>query len=241
MNDFSQIFVVGDIHGCHILLKQIHKKILDKSNNTSGYKLLVYLGDYIDRGPKIKETIQTLLDFQPNNFQQIFLLGNHEQMMLDFINKVPDSLYLWILNGGDETLISYGIKGAASFYDETKSNETVHDELVNNIPKDHLQFFNNLSLSYQWDGYFFVHAGIDPDIPLDKQDKNTLIWQRRSKFFSNTKVLEKIIVHGHTPQPKIENLANRINLDTGAFYTGILSCLIIDTKTGEKQFISTTN
>jgi len=241
VNNFSQIFVVGDIHGCHILLTQIHKKILDKSNNTSGNKLLIYLGDYIDRGPKVKETIQALLDFQPNNFQQIFLLGNHEQMMLDFINKVPDSLYLWILNGGDETLISYGIKGAASFYDETKNNETVHDELVNNISQDHLQFFNNLSLSYQWDGYFFVHAGIDPDIPLDKQDKNTLIWQRRSKFFSSTKVFEKIIVHGHTPQPKIENLANRINLDTGAFYTGILSCLIIDTKTGEKQFISTAN
>ena len=239
MNNFSQIFVVGDIHGCHTLLTRIHKKILDKSNNTSGNKLIIYLGDYIDRGPKIKETIQALLDFQPNNFQQIFLLGNHEQMMLDFINKVPDSLYLWILNGGDETLISYGIKVVASFYDKTKSNETVHDELVNIIPQEHLQFFNNLSLSYQWGGYFFVHAGIDPDIPLNKQDKNTLIWQRRSKFFSNTKVFEKIIVHGHTPQPKIENLANRINLDTGAFYTGILSCLVIDTKTGEKEFINT--
>ena len=241
MNNFSQIFVVGDIHSCHILLTQIHKKILDKSNNTSGNKLLIYLGDYIDRGPKIKETIQALLDFQPNNFQQIFLLGNHEQMMLDFINNVPDSLYLWISNGGNETLNSYGIKGTAFLNNETKSNETIRNEFVNNIPKNHLQFFNNLTLSHQWGEYFFVHAGIDPDIPLDKQDKNTLIWQRRSKFFSNTKVLEKIIVHGHTPQPKIENLANRINLDTGAFYTGILSCLIIDTKTGKKQFISTTN
>jgi len=162
-------------------------------------------------------------------------------MMLDFINNVPDSLYLWILNGGNETLNSYGIKGTEFFNNETKSNETIRNELVNNIPKNHLQFFYNLTLSYQWGKYFFVHAGIDPDVPLDKQDKNTLIWQRRSKFFSNTKVLEKIIVHGHTPQPKIENLANRINLDTGAFYTGILSCLIIDTKTGEKQFISTTN
>ena len=236
MNNFSQIFVVGDIHGCHIFLTQIQKKILDKSNNTSGNKLLIYLGDYIDRGPKIKETIQALLNFQPDNFQQIFLLGNHEQMMLDFINNVPDSLYLWILNGGNETLNSYGIKGT-----EFLNNETIRNELVNNIPKNHFQFFNNLTLSYQWGEYFFVHAGIDPDIPLDKQDKNTLIWQRRSKFFSNTKVFEKIIVHGHTPQPKIENLANRINLDTGAFYTGILSCLIIDTKTGEKHFINTTS
>ena len=241
MNNFSQIFVVGDIHGCHIFLTQIHKKILDQSNNTSGNKLLIYLGDYIDRGPKIKETIQALLNFQPDNFQQIFLLGNHEQMMLDFINNVPDSLYLWILNGGNETLNSYGIKCTELFNSETKSNKTIRNELVNNIPKNHLQFFNNLTLSHQWGEYFFVHAGIDPDVPLDKQDKNTLIWQRRSKFFSNTKVLEKIIVHGHTPQPKIENLVNRINLDTGVFYTGILSCLIIDTKTGKKQFVSTKN
>ena len=123
MSNFSQIFVVGDIHGCQVLLKQIHKKIMDKSNSARGNKLLIYLGDYIDRGSRIKETIQTLLDFQPDNFQQIFLLGNHEQMMLDFINKVPDSLYPWILNGGDETLNSYGIKGAISFYDETKNNE----------------------------------------------------------------------------------------------------------------------
>jgi|TARA_B100000929_G_scaffold133052_1_gene105452 serine/threonine protein phosphatase 1 len=241
VNNYSQIFVVGDIHGCHILLAQIHKKILDKSNNTSGNKLLVYLGDYIDRGPKIKETIQALLDFQPDNFQQIFLLGNHEQMMLDFINNVPDSLYLWMLNGGDETLNSYGIKDTVFFNNETKSKETIRGELVNNIPKNHLKFFHNLTLSYKWGDYFFVHAGIDPDVPLNKQDKNTLIWQRKSKFLDNTKLFEKIIVHGHTPQPKIENLANRINLDTGAFYTGILSCLIINTKTGEKKFISTKN
>ena len=113
--------------------------------------------------------------------------------------------------------------------------------LINKIPKNHLQFINNLALSYQWGEYFFVHAGIDPDVPLDKQDKNTLIWQRKRKFLASTKTFEKIIVHGHTPQPKIENLANRINLDTGAFYTGILSCLIIDTKKGKKQFINTSN
>ena len=223
------------------MLKQIHKKILDKSNSARGNKLLIYLGDYIDRGPRIKETIQALLDFQPDNFQRVFLLGNHEQMMLDFINKVADSLYLWILNGGDETLSSYGIKGAASLYDETKSNETVRKELVKSIPKDHLQFLNNLSLSYQWGGYFFAHAGIDPEVPLDKQDKNTLIWQRGREFLFNKKSFEKIIVHGHTPQPEIEDLTNRINLDTGAFYTGTLSCLIIDAKTRKKQFINTAN
>ena len=145
------------------------------------------------------------------------------------------------MNGGDETLNSYGMKDTASLYNKTKSNETVRNELVNSIPKNHLQFINNLSLSYQWGGYFFIHAGIDPDFPLDKQDKNTLIWQRERKFLFNTNIFEKIIVHGHTPQPEIENLTNRINLDTGAFYTENLSCLIIDAWTGKKQFINTAN
>ena len=117
----------------------------------------------------------------------------------------------------------------------------IRNELVNNIPKNHLQFFNNLTLSYQWGEYFFVHAGIDPDITLEKQEKKILIWQRSSKFLANTKVFEKIIVHGHTPQREVENLSNRINLDTGAFYTGVLSCLIVDTKSGKKQFINTKN
>ena len=236
MNDFSQIFVVGDIHGCNDLLKQIHKKIIDKSNNVRGNKLLIYLGDYIDKGLLIKDTVQTILYFQPKNFKCIFLLGNHEQMMLDFINNIPDSLYLWILNGGNKTLDSYGVNEISFIKDET-----IRNKFVNNIPKDHYHFFNNLLLSYQWGNYFFVHAGIDPNIALDKQDKNTLIWQRDKKFFFNNKAFEKIIVHGHTPQPKVENLAYRINIDTGAFYTGILSCLIIDTKSDERQFINTIN
>ena len=98
MNDFSQIYVVGDIHGCRVLLKKILQKIIKMSKNTTGPKLIIYLGDYIDRGPEIKETIQTLLDFQPIDFQRIFLLGNHEQMMLDFIKGEPDSLYVWIFS-----------------------------------------------------------------------------------------------------------------------------------------------
>ena len=236
MYDFTQIFVIGDIHGCNNLLKKVHKEILDKSNNIHDQKLLIYLGDYIDRGPNIKETIQSLLDFQPNNFQQIFLLGNHEQMMLDFINNVPDSLYLWILNGGDKTLYSYGIKEISSV-----KNETIRDKFVSNIPKDHLHFFKNFSLSYQWGDYFFVHAGIDPDIPLDKQDKNILIWTRSSKFLASSKIFEKIIVHGHTSHPRVEDLDNRINLDTGAFYSDTLTCLVINAKTGNRKFFNSKN
>ena len=236
MNDFSQIYVVGDIHGCIALLKKIQQKIIVMSKNTPGTKLIIYLGDYIDRGPEIKETIQTLLDFQPIDFQRIFLLGNHEQMMLDFIKGEPDSLYLWILNGGDKTLNSYGVKAITFFEGIIKNDKTIRGQLIKKIPKDHLQFFNNLSLSYQYNDYFFVHAGIDPDIALNKQDKQVMIWTRGITY---PKDFEKIIVHGHTPQLEIEDLPNRINLDTGAFYSGILSCLLIDSKNGKRQFFNT--
>ena len=236
MNDFSQIYVVGDIHGCIELLKKIQQKIIVISKNTTGTKLIIYLGDYIDRGPEIKETIQTLLDFQPIDFQRKFLLGNHEQMMLDFIKGGPDSLYLWILNGGDKTLNSYGVKAITFFEGIIKNDKTIRGQLIKKIPKDHLQFFNNLSLSYQYNDYFFVHAGIDPDIALNKQDKQVMIWTRGITY---PKDFEKVIVHGHTPQFEIEDLPNRINLDTGAFYSGILSCLLIDSKNGKRQFFNT--
>ena len=86
-NNFSQVFTIGDIHGCKDLVKQMHTKIIETSKNIEGQKLLIYLGDYIDRGPDIKGTVQTLIDFKPDNFKQVFLLGNHEQMLLDYWNK----------------------------------------------------------------------------------------------------------------------------------------------------------
>ena len=119
-----------------------------------------------------------------------------------------------------------------------KNDKTIRDELIKTIPKDHLQFFNNLSLSYQYNDYFFVHAGIDPDIALNKQDKQVMIWTREITY---PKDFKKIIVHGHTPHTEIENLPNRINLDTGAFYSGILSCLLIDVKSSKRQFFNTKN
>ena len=238
MKYFTQIYAVGDIHGCNKLLKNIQKTILNKSKKVNGKKLLIYLGDYIDRGLEIKDTIQTLIDFKPKDFKQIHLLGNHEQMMLDFINGETDSLNLWLINGGDITLNSYGIKFNTLFGVNIKNYKTIRDELIINISKTHLQFLNNLSLYYQYNDFFFVHAGIDPDTPLTKQDKNKMIWIRDIIYPDDFK---KTIVHGHTPQFKIINLPKQINIDTGAYYSGILSCLLIDTKSGKRQFFNTKN
>jgi serine/threonine protein phosphatase 1 len=222
------VYAVGDIHGCNILLQKIHNKILATSKDIEGQKLLIYLGDYIDRGPDIKGTIQTLIDFQPENFTKVFLLGNHEQMLLDFMAGKRNSLYIWLGNGGLETLESYG-SDMNSYIDhsmELKGEELIRKQFTRLLPFSHKNFFNQLILNYEWGNYFFVHAGINPDFPLDKQEKETMLWTREKSFYKSTMTYNKIIVHGHTPVEKIEKFPCRINLDTGAFYSGKLSCFI---------------
>ena len=233
------VYAVGDIHGCNILLQKIHNKILATSKDIEGQKLLIYLGDYIDRGPDIKGVIQTLIDFQPENFKQVFLLGNHEQMLLDFTVGKRNSLYIWLGNGGLETLESYGCD-LNSYIDnsmELKGEELIRKQFTRLLPSAHKNFFNQLILNYEWDDYFFVHAGINPDLPLEKQEKETMLWTREKNFFNPKMTCSKIIVHGHTPVEKIEKYPFRINLDTGSFYSGKLSCLKIEN--GELSFLNT--
>ena len=122
MKNYTQVFAIGDIHGCKDLLDKIHSKILKASKHTKGKKLLIYLGDYIDRGPNIKETIQTLIDFNPPNFKKVFLLGNHEQMLLEFISESRNSPFVWIYNGGSETLESYGMDLSKLLHKKTLSD-----------------------------------------------------------------------------------------------------------------------
>ena len=239
MRNYSQVFAVGDIHGCKELLNVIHNKIIEVSKNKEGEKLLIYLGDYIDREPDIKGTIQTLIDFQPENFIQVFLLGNHEQMLLDFMAGKRNSLYIWLGNGGLETLESYG-SDMNSYIDhsmELKDEELIRKQFTRLLPFSHKNFFNQLILNYEWGDYFFVHAGINPDLPIEKQEKETMLWTREKNFFNPKMTCSKIIVHGHTPVEKIEKYPFRINLDTGSFYSGKLSCLKIEN--GKLSFLNT--
>tara|TARA_B100001245_G_C22862049_1_gene414510 strand:- start:276 stop:995 length:720 start_codon:yes stop_codon:yes gene_type:complete len=239
LRNYSQVFAVGDIHGCKELLNVIHNKIIEASKNKEGEKLLIYLGDYIDREPDIKGTIQTLIDFQPENFTKVFLLGNHEQMLLDFMAEKRNSLYIWLGNGGLETLESYG-SDMNSYIDhsmELKDEELIRKQFTRLLPFSHKNFFNQLILNYEWGNYFFVHAGINPDLPIEKQEKETMLWTREKNFFNPKMTCSKIIVHGHTPVEKIEKYPFRINLDTGSFYSGKLSCLKIEN--GKLSFLNT--
>ena len=159
MNSISQVFAIGDIHGCNGLLKKIHKKILNKSEKVKGNKILVYLGDYIDRGSKVKETIDTIINFKPKDFKCVFLRGNHDQMLLDFVNNKRDILGMWLYNGGADTLISYCGSTIANMLNNSSSREqSIRETFVKSLPSRDLKFFNNLQFSYTWKDCFFVHA-----------------------------------------------------------------------------------
>ena len=240
MEQVDTVYVVGDIHGCHKELIHLQNNIVKDAKKRSGAKLLIYLGDYVDRGPDVKDCIQSLIDFRPHDFSIIYLLGNHEQMLLDFLAEKKSSLYIWLGNGGLETLKSYGNK-MDDYIDENmelQHDERIRDNFLRLLPSSHKDFFHQLQLSYEWENYFFVHAGIDPDTPLHEQKKDTLLWTRDPKFLDSKNQFEKIIVHGHTPGNSIIRKNNRICLDTGVFFSGKLSGAIIEAQNNQISFIN---
>ena len=165
MNNISQVFAIGDIHGCKSLLEKIHNKILKKSEKVEGNKILIYLGDYVDRGYKVKETIDTIISFKPKDFKCVFIRGNHEQMLLDFVNGKSESLTVWLYNGGAETLKSYcGREISDDLLNSSAKKLQIREKFIKALPKKHLHFFNGLQFSYTWKDYFFVHAGMNKKI-----------------------------------------------------------------------------
>ncbi len=204
----KKVFAIGDIHGCASELKKLLKKLPLDLNST-----VVFLGDYVDRGPDSQGVIQTIIELQ-NHYDVVPLLGNHEDMMREFLRDPSSTLAgFFILNGGSATLASYVTEGN-------------HYE----VPDAHVHFLNNLQLYYETDTHFFVHAGV-PNVQLKKMDheahKNEMLWIR-NPFLSSSFKWEKIIVHGHTPCDEVEITKNRINLDTGCVFEGCLSAIEVN-------------
>ena len=198
------LYAIGDIHGCARELELLIAQISPKADDT-----VVFLGDYVDRGPDSKGVIDLILDLKTKT-NVVALKGNHEQLFLDFLES-PQSpgAGVFILNGGGATLASYPGPGG-SF----------------EIPERHIEFFYGLKVKYETDTHFFVHAGV-PIKPLDQittDDENLLLWSRQP-FLSSSFDWKKTIVHGHTPVETPDVKTNRINLDTGCVYNGHLTAL----------------
>ena len=191
----EKYLIISDVHGCFEELKQ---KLTDCKYNPEK-DFLIFLGDYIDRGPNSKEVIDFILQLKEKSNDIVCLMGNHETMFLDYLNEKNRELFL--INGGDKTIKSYG-------------------EVIN-IPKNHIKFFKSLQYYYETNNYIFVHAGLVPGISLQDQKRKDLVWIRDEFLYSNFD-FGKNIVFGHTPQSELPKNPKKAGIDMGCFFTGYL-------------------
>jgi serine/threonine protein phosphatase 1 len=210
------IYVVGDIHGRADLLDQVHLRIdADRSPHLDNIE--IYIGDYIDRGDRSKDVIDALIDRSRRN--SVFCLrGNHEQMLMDFLDG-SDIALLTAAVGAAPTFASYGV-------DPLLSPARLLADLRRQIPTEHLEFMDQTWLYFDIGDYFFAHAGVRPNVPLRNQVPADLLWIRE-EFLRGYVDSSAIVVHGHTPVSEPDFRPNRINIDTGAYVTNRLTCLRI--------------
>jgi serine/threonine protein phosphatase 1 len=213
-----RIYAIGDVHGCADRLAILHAQIAEDARlRPAEHVVLVHLGDYVDRGEDSAGVLERLLSPPPvPGAEVVNLLGNHEVMMLDACDprSPPAALPFWLENGGAETLASY---------DASADDPAFWDA----IPPDHLELLRNCSLRWSAGDYLFVHAGVRPGVPLDRQDPFDLIWIREP-FLSFEGDLPQVVVHGHTPAAAPSVRSHRIGIDTGACFGGDLTCLVLE-------------
>ncbi len=234
--DGMRVYAIGDIHGRADLLAALHEGIRADlaQNRPAGEAVLVYVGDYIDRGLQSRQVIDHILSQPVPGLTSIYLKGNHDDSALQFLGDAEFGP-VWFSYGGDATLLSYGVRtpakkiGAERFEDMRQQFEAA-------LPPAHLEFLTNLQLMYPCGDYLFVHAGVRPGVALPDQRPEDLMWIR-DEFLASREDHGKVVVHGHTVSDAPQQKANRIGIDTGAYASNRLTCLILE---GERRdFIAT--
>ncbi|MGH1479153.1 MAG: metallophosphoesterase [Geminicoccales bacterium] len=221
------VYAIGDIHGRADLMIEMHRMIMEDCQDlTPGTeKVLVYVGDFVDRGLESSQVLDLLIEEPLPDFGAVYLVGNHDAWFLSFLvdPKIGPS---WLRYGGDATLHSYGVRvGMAR--DDMQYFKRLQRELAERVPAEHLSFLRGLEITFQIGDYLFVHAGIRPHIPIGEQSPDDLLWIREP-FLSCNDDLGVVVVHGHTveAEPTLRN--NRIGIDTGACWTGNLTCVVLE-------------
>jgi serine/threonine protein phosphatase 1 len=211
----KRLFVIGDIHGCR---EELEKLLEMTDRYITAEDEYVFLGDYIDRGPDSKGVIDVLIarsKTHPN--AHVFLTGNHEEMM------VKGESY-WALNGGLETLSSYGLIPEKAYEFNNYWEE---------IPADHREFLKDLKLYYRAGRVVCVHAGLQPGISLLQQNKNAMVWDRTYVGYDGDYHDDVMVVYGHTPSYSITERKNQRGIDTACVFGGKLTCVVMETVSGE--------
>jgi len=202
----GKIFALGDIHGCISFLEDLIAKITVDPKDDQ----IVFIGDYVDRGPDTKGVVEFILELK-EKYRVTCLIGNHERMFLDYYDY-GHNRELYFTNGGTSTIVSYGL------IEDSRGKKI-------NVPPEHMKFFRSLLPYYETEGYIFVHAGLKPGMPLAQQKMIDLVWIREEFIYSQYDFGKKVIF-GHTPfmnTPYIDPY--KIGIDTGAVYGGKLTCL----------------
>ena len=231
------VYAIGDIHGRADLLDALLSRIAADAarHPADSVRTLVFLGDYIDRGTASRAVVDRLLDDPLAGFATVRLLGNHEEALLDFVDDRAGAMD-WLGYGGLETLMSYGVPLRAMPNNPDHAAE-LRAALVAALPPEHLHFYRNCALYHTVGDYVFVHAGVRPGIPLERQHDRDLLWIRDEFLREREPLPGKVVVHGHTICDLPQDRGHRINVDTGAFVSGRLTCLVLRDR--RRQFLTT--
>lgn len=230
--DDTVVYAIGDVHGRIDLLEDLERKIQrDAEGRGASRRVIVYLGDFVDRGYQSRDVIDHLLAPGPAGFERVFLQGNHEEFLLRFLedSSVARS---WFANGGIETLMSYGVEVSMAVADSSR----VQADFKGAFPPSHRQFLESLPDMHREGDYVFVHAGIRPGVALDDQDPEDLRWIR-GEFLDDNRDHGAVIVHGHTVEDDPVDRPNRIGVDTGAYATSRLTCVVLEGRA--RDFLAT--
>jgi serine/threonine protein phosphatase 1 len=228
------VYAVGDVHGCLSLLDELVVKIARDALHQpfSAKPMLVFIGDYVDRGQDPKGVIDRIIGLKNSPaFEVRALKGNHEDALIRFLRDASTGPK-WVAYGGQNTLASYGVIPPGPDADATEW-EAARAALGEAMPRSHLNFLAGLELKLEVGDYIFVHAGLRPGVPIDEQEEKDLIWIR-DDFLNARRPFDKVVVHGHTPtqSPHIDH--RRIGIDTFAHVTGVLTAVRL---IGEEQTI----
>jgi serine/threonine protein phosphatase 1 len=218
-------YAVGDIHGRLDLLDELLAKIHDELDRRPPRKaLLVFVGDLIDRGPKSAQVIERLRTYRRHRVKPVFLLGNHEEVLLRILAGDKSLIDSWLKFGGLQCLESYGVDTKMI---GSRPAEEILEAIQRAVPTEHVEFLESFVDSCRFGDYLFVHAGIRPGVEIDQQRQSDLRWIREPFLFDETDH-GFVVVHGHTIRPEVEIRRNRIGIDTGAYRSGVLTALAID-------------
>lgn len=217
-------YAIGDVHGCLDKLQALEAAIVADAADCDGLKLLVFLGDYVDRGPDSAGVLAHLVQPPPPGFQRVCLRGNHDDFLLRVLRR-PEVASHWLELGGRETLLSYGYDLEHLSTIDRRGTMAVVEQFVAEFPAAHRAFLERLPVLLATASYVFVHAGLRPGLPLDAQADNDMLWIRDEFIHHDGPPFSRPVVHGHTPTVRPVLSRYRIGVDTGACMGGSLTAV----------------